>query len=110
LDTVETTVNFTLASGVSIELLRAQSATSTNALELIGNQLSQEIVGNSGNNRLDGKGGSDLLTGGKGKDTFVFSADPLLQLSMVSRSLLRQTSSLCDLHTHYLSLTPVHAP
>ncbi len=72
LDTVRTSVNFALASGVNVEVLAAAAGTA--AIILTGNALAQTVRGNGGANVLNGLSGTDTLTGGSGADAFVFSA------------------------------------
>jgi Ca2+-binding RTX toxin-like protein len=72
-DRVMTTVNYTLGTGVHIELLTTNSSAGTAAINLTGNEIAQEIIGNAGNNRLEGRGGADTLRGLGGDDTFVFA-------------------------------------
>jgi Ca2+-binding RTX toxin-like protein len=74
-DTVLSSVSYTLAAGVSVELLRTNAAGGTAAINLTGNALAQTIQGNAGANRLDGKGGNDMLRGFGSADTFVFADD-----------------------------------
>ncbi|MEQ1952470.1 calcium-binding protein [Mesorhizobium sp. CN2-181] len=66
--------NFTLATGVSVELLNTTALKGTSNINLTGNDIFQRVRGNEGDNVLDGKGGNDLLFGMGGKDTFVFSS------------------------------------
>ncbi|MEA3043361.1 MAG: serralysin [Sphingomonadales bacterium] len=72
-DVVYARASYTLAAGVSIEVLSAQSQSSTNAIDLTGNELAQEIYGNSGANVLNGGAGADYLVGYGGADTFAFT-------------------------------------
>ena len=72
-DTVSASVSFRLAADDNIEVLSANPATGTTAINLFGNALGQWLVGNAGANRLDGRGGNDVLSGGLGADVFVFS-------------------------------------
>jgi Ca2+-binding RTX toxin-like protein len=67
-DTVESTVSWTLASGFENLIFTGTGTTSGT-----GNELGNEIIGNSGNNWLRGKGGDDTLFGGAGNDTFNMS-------------------------------------
>lgn len=66
IDTVESSVNFTL--GENVENL---TLTGTGNINGTGNGLSNTIIGNSGNNRIDGGAGADNLNGGLGDDTYV---------------------------------------
>lgn len=74
-DVVKASVNYALASGSEIEVLRTTNDKGKTAISLTGNEFSQALVGNAGSNLLEGKGGADVLTGFGGKDTFVLSAD-----------------------------------
>lgn len=71
IDLVYATVNYTLLPGSEIEMLVAQFATSTTALDLAGNEFAQDIVGNNGANALRGGGAADTLEGLLGNDTYV---------------------------------------
>ena len=71
IDTVRTTVSFTLASGMSIETLRVFNPAATNAVNLNGNQLVNTLIGNAGLNALDGKAGADTMNGLGGNDSYV---------------------------------------
>jgi Ca2+-binding RTX toxin-like protein len=66
-------VDYVLAQGVEIESLRTTGQHATYAINLTGNEFSQQIIGNDGDNRIDGKGGSDTIQTGLGSDTVVFS-------------------------------------
>ncbi|MBB4038649.1 hypothetical protein GGR34_000278 [Microvirga flocculans] len=72
-DTVETSVSFTLASSVEIEVL---TATGAGSIMLAGNGYANAITGNGGANRISGGLGNDALAGGSGKDIFVFDTKP----------------------------------
>jgi Ca2+-binding RTX toxin-like protein len=69
-DTVESSVNFSIASHNVIENLVLSGSGNTSAF---GNLKANVISGNSGNNKLDGGTDSaeDTLTGGAGNDTYV---------------------------------------
>lgn len=72
-DTVVAAIDYTLAAGVSVEVLAAQDRGGTAPLTLRGNELAQTIAGNEGANILDGGGGNDVLIGGGGADSFRFT-------------------------------------
>lgn len=65
-DSVETSVSFTLADNVENLLLIGGAD-----LAGTGNQFDNAITGNTGNNILDGGEGIDTLTGGLGDDTYL---------------------------------------
>lgn len=71
LDTVKTSVSYTLAAGQGIDVLTYNSTSV--AINLTGNELAQKIVGNGLANIIDGGSGNDTLTGGAGNDYFQFS-------------------------------------
>jgi len=73
-DCVYTSIDFTLAGGVDVEILAASDALATTPLRLTGNGLNQELVGNAGNNVLDGAGGADTMFGGAGDDVYLVDA------------------------------------
>jgi Ca2+-binding RTX toxin-like protein len=65
-DTVNTSVSFTLTSDV--DNLNLTGTTNINAT---GNDLANTLTGNTGSNILNGGAGADTLIGGKGNDTYV---------------------------------------
>jgi trimeric autotransporter adhesin len=65
-DTVESSISWTLAADV--ENLTLTGANATNGA---GNGLSNTIIGNAAANRLDGAGGADSMSGGAGNDIYV---------------------------------------
>jgi Ca2+-binding RTX toxin-like protein len=67
-DTVFSTVNFTLGFG-----LENLTLTGTGNINGTGNGNNNVITGNGANNILNGGSGKDTLTGGLGADTFVFN-------------------------------------
>jgi Ca2+-binding RTX toxin-like protein len=73
LDIVVTTVSYTLAAGVGIEILATLSV-GTAPINLRGNEFSNEISGNAGNNNITGGAGNDTLVGNGGLDLFIFNA------------------------------------
>lgn len=66
IDTVETTVSYSLISNV--EKLVLAGAKTINGT---GNDLRNVLFGNAAANILDGKGGADTMSGGSGNDTYV---------------------------------------
>lgn len=72
IDTVYTSVNYTL--GDNLENLVAATQADQTTLVLQGNSLNNAVSGSNGNNVLAGAGGNDLLTGLGGADTFHFAA------------------------------------
>lgn len=69
IDTVNSSVTYTLASYVENLTL-----TGSAAISAIGNIQSNIIIGNSASNVITGGLGNDTLTGGGGMDTFVFNS------------------------------------
>ena len=63
IDTVETTISYTLGADIENLVLRGSAA-----LSGTGNDLANVMTGNTANNTLIGLGGDDTLTGGKGDD------------------------------------------
>lgn len=79
-DKVYTCVSYALDAGVYVETLAASTGvtesnvtvTTTTAINLTGNEISQTIIGNAGTNVINGGLGNDTLTGGAGTDYFLF--------------------------------------
>ena len=71
-DTVLTSGNFYLNTGVSIETISAADQGASTSMYLLGNELDQRIIGDYGNNVLNGGGsrGGDTLIGLFGDDTY----------------------------------------
>jgi Ca2+-binding RTX toxin-like protein len=67
IDTVRTSVSYTLAS----RYLENAVLTGTAKGNLVGNGWANELSGNSADNVLNGGGGADTMTGGAGDDTYV---------------------------------------
>jgi serralysin len=67
-DSLVASASYALQSGSSVERLVA--ATGAAAVNLMGNELSQDIIGNDGSNVLRGGGGDDWFTGGGGNDSY----------------------------------------
>ncbi|MCV9963396.1 hypothetical protein OIU34_15945 [Pararhizobium sp. BT-229] len=72
-DRITTAVDYTLGTGVSVEILTTNGSSGTSGIDLSGNEFTQSITGNAGANILNGKGGADSLTGFGGDDTFAFT-------------------------------------
>jgi Ca2+-binding RTX toxin-like protein len=72
LDTVFTSVDYTLGAGVHVEKLLAGDFGSTADFDLTGNGIGQQIIANNGDSFINGKAGSDTLTGNLGQDRFIF--------------------------------------
>jgi Ca2+-binding RTX toxin-like protein len=70
-DTVYSTVSYSLANRANVENLYLQGTADFSAM---GNTLNNTIGGNSGNNVLDGYRGEDTLIGGAGDDTYHVNA------------------------------------
>ncbi len=78
-DTVQTSINYSLANLAAIENLATTNAAGTTNLTLWGNALANSITGNAGNNSIDGRVGNDTMTGQGGNDTyFVDSAGDVI--------------------------------
>lgn len=65
-DKIYASVNYALAEGQSIEVLRADAGTT--GLTLSGNAYANKIVGGAGDDTLNGGGGADELVGRAGND------------------------------------------
>ena len=70
-DIVYAMASYALNAGGSVERLSSIDWTSTNALNLTGNELSNLIEGNAGANVLNGGGGADTMVGFGGDDIYV---------------------------------------
>jgi Ca2+-binding RTX toxin-like protein len=82
-DTIYTTVDYALSNTSFVEILSARDVTSTNALNLFGNDQANTLIGNNGANFLDGGGGADVLRGFGGNDTYAVdnSGDVVLEVA-----------------------------
>jgi serralysin len=67
-DYVVTSVTYALRKGAEIERLATTSFSSTNTINLTGNEFGQKIFGNDGANKIYGKDGLDQLFGYGGRD------------------------------------------
>jgi Ca2+-binding RTX toxin-like protein len=73
LDAVQTNVSWTLTPGADVETLHTTSWSSTDPLNLTGNETGNVVWGNAGNNVLNGGDGNDELIGVSGEDSFLFN-------------------------------------
>jgi Ca2+-binding RTX toxin-like protein len=76
IDTVRSSVTYTLTAGADVELLATTNDAGTAAINLTGNANGNEVRGNNGNNVINGGGGRDFLTGLGGQDSFLFNTAP----------------------------------
>ena len=70
IDTVMSSTSYSLAAGVSVEILKTTSAVATTVLSLSGNELVNTLEGNAGANALNGRGGADTMRGFAGNDIY----------------------------------------
>jgi hypothetical protein len=73
-DWLQTTVSYSLAAGCEVEVLYADPATTTAAINLTGNEFDNFLTGNDGINVLVGGLGIDTLRGSGGADGFLWSS------------------------------------
>ena len=73
-DQVQTGVSYSLAAGSEVEVLYADPATTTTAINLTGNELDNILAGNDGINVIVGGLGLDTLWGHDGGDAFLWSS------------------------------------
>jgi Ca2+-binding RTX toxin-like protein len=73
-DQVQTSVSYSLTAGSEVEVLYADPATTTAAINLIGNEFDNIVVGNDGINVIIGGLGVDTLRGNGGGDAFLWSS------------------------------------
>ena len=73
IDTVRSSVTFSLADGVHARgTIENLTLTGKAAIGATGNAVANILVGNSGSNNIDGREGNDDLYGGAGADNFIF--------------------------------------
>jgi Ca2+-binding RTX toxin-like protein len=112
-DSVFTSVSFALAVGASVEVLAADPASGTIAINLTGSNAPNAIYGNAGDNSLSGSGGNDVLiayagndslNGGTGNDTMAGgTGDDLYFVDSVSDDIVEAADEGID--TVYTSLS-----
>jgi trimeric autotransporter adhesin len=73
-DMLQTSVSYSLAAGSEVEVLYADPATTTAAINLTGNEFDNFLTGNDGGNIITGGLGIDTLRGNGGSDAFVWSS------------------------------------
>jgi Ca2+-binding RTX toxin-like protein len=73
IDTVLTSVSYTLTAGADVELVATTNDNGTVAINLTGNANGNIVQGNNGNNIINGGDGDDELTGLGGQDSFLFN-------------------------------------
>ncbi len=71
IDTVESSVNFSLANFITVNNVENLTLTGTTAISGNGNAGDNLLTGNTAANTLTGDGGNDTLNGGGGKDSLV---------------------------------------
>jgi Ca2+-binding RTX toxin-like protein len=69
-DTIITDVNYVLAAGSEVELLRTYGSSSTSPVTLTGNEFANTIIGNAAANTINGGAGADVMWGCGGDDRF----------------------------------------
>ncbi|MFZ2994707.1 family 16 glycosylhydrolase [Sphingobium sp.] len=74
IDTVRTSVSYSIANSGDVENMQTVDSNGTAALNLTGNILNNILTGNAGNNVLNGGAGDDILIGGRGIDTLIGGA------------------------------------
>jgi Ca2+-binding RTX toxin-like protein len=86
IDTVRTSVSYTLTAGADVEILETANSAGTAALNLTGNASGNIVIGNNGNNIITGGVGEDYLTGHGGRDSFLFNTtlDPENNLDVIT--------------------------
>ena len=73
-DMLQTSVSYSLTAGSEVEVLYADPATTTAAINLTGNEFDNFLTGNDGVNVLAGGLGIDTLRGNGGGDAFLWSS------------------------------------
>jgi Ca2+-binding RTX toxin-like protein len=82
-DGLQTSVDYVLQAGQSVEWLATLGIATTTNARLVGNEIANQLFGNAGDNFIDGGGGVDRMTGSLGDDTYVVdnSADVVIELA-----------------------------
>ena len=73
-DRIAATVSYILDTNSEVEVLEATNLSSTNAMDLTGNDGGNTITGNDGANIIRGNGGDDVLSGAGGDDILIGGA------------------------------------
>ena len=104
-DTVQSTVTFSLGSGIEQLVLMG-----TGALSGTGNELDNSIIGNSGNNTLNGGLGLDTLSGGQGNDTYIIDdvGDIIVEAASAGTDTVRTTLQFYQLDANVENIIRGH--
>jgi len=93
IDTVESSVTFSIAIPATLENI---TLTGTSAINATGNTLDNLLTGNSGNNQLSGGDGNDTLNGGAGVDTITGGAGNDVYLLQFGQSTVSTPDRVTD--------------
>jgi len=94
IDTVESSVGFTIAPLANLENV---TLTGSGTISVTGNTLDNLLTGNSGNNQLSGGAGNDTLNGGAGVDTITGGAGNDVYLLQFGQSTVSASDRFSDL-------------
>ncbi|HYD17274.1 MAG TPA: calcium-binding protein, partial [Patescibacteria group bacterium] len=108
-DTVQSAIDYSLASAANVENL---TLTGTLDINATGNAGVNVLLGNAGANSLDGGAGADTMTGGAGDDTYLVDAagDVIVEASGGGADTVRTSASyVLGANVENLTLTGVAA-
>ena len=108
IDTVRTSVSWTLTAGADVETLRTTSDAGVGAINLTGNATGNVVRGNNGNNVINGGNGDDELTGLGGQDSFRFDTplNAATNVDVISDFTIADDTILLDDDIFSSGLTP----